>query len=123
MDSDDYRKQAHTHQQLPPPLTRPPRLHLKASKAIFDKSYAIGDPVYFEDSLEPYTFLGVTDKRYNDVGQEEYVAEFLAPSPEYPPSSIHLKLHHRIYRDRIPLPPHIMSWDWIKDKLRKYCCL
>ena len=35
----------------------------------------------------------------------------------------HLQLQNQIQRDRICLPPHILSWEWFQDKLRTYCHL
>jgi hypothetical protein len=61
--------------------------------------------------------------KYDDKGKEEYVAEFWAPYPKYPPPSIHLKLNHRVQHDRIPIPMQPLSREWIQDKIRSYFCL
>jgi hypothetical protein len=122
MDTNDYHMHAQLHRELYPPP--PPKAHLrfKRSKQSLDKSYNIGDPFFFDDSLEPYMFLGGRTL-YNNEGQARYEAEFMVPTPQYPPRSIKLKLHHRIERDRIRFPPRLLSRDWFREKLGYICCI
>jgi hypothetical protein len=73
-------------------------------------------------TTQPFTFLRYTVKvTYNDVGQEEYEAEFWVPYQTNPPMSIYLNLHCKASKDHIQLSaPHILSWEWTKEKLRSY---
>ena len=45
-------------------VPRPPRFSFNGNiHPLHQQSYAIGDKVYFEESIEPYIFLGMTTKR------------------------------------------------------------
>ena len=63
----------------------------------------------------------------DNEARREYEAEFGVPgissSSAPPPMIFHLQLQNQIQRDRICLPPRILSWEWFQDKLRIYCCL
>ena len=63
----------------------------------------------------------------DNEAQREYEAEFGVPgissSSSQPPMIFHLQLQNQIQRDRIHLPPGILSWEWIQDKLQTYCRL
>jgi hypothetical protein len=120
LDSEDLQRHAELQNILYPPAAR---LSMKCSH-YFSKPIAIGDAVHFQESTQPFTFLGYTGKvTYDDVGQEEYEAEFRAPYPTNPPRSIRLNLNHKAAKDRIRLSPlRILSWEWTKEKLRSYFC-
>jgi hypothetical protein len=103
----------------------PPAARLSTKHShYFSKPFAIGDAVHFQESTQPFIFLGYTGKvTYDDVGQEEYEAEFRAPYRTNPPTSIRLNLHRKAAKDCIRLaPPRILSWEWTKEKLRSYFC-
>ena len=110
MDSEVIPHQVQLPNHVYPPVPPPARLAHTQSHPIYHQTYAIGDKVYFDDSDEPYIFLGTTNRvKYDDKGKEEYVAEFWAPYPKYPPPSIHLKLNHRVQHDHIPIPMQPLS--------------
>ena len=113
------------HIHSTPQLLPLAQLHTMQSQPALNKSYAIGDKVLFKDSPEPYIFLGEKQIHWHDNwNQDKYLADFRAPrEPLYPPWSIQLILHHCIQWDHIIPPPHFLSWDWFKAKLRKYRCL
>ena len=60
-------------------------------------SYAIGDKVYFEETIDPL-FQGMMTKhiqKSNGSFKIEYEAELLPPIiPGYPPQPIHIQLSH-----------------------------
>ena len=120
LDSEDIQRHAELQNILYPPAA----LLLTKRSHIFPKSIAIGDAVQFKESTQPFTFLGYTGKvTYDDVGQEEYEAEFRAPYRTNPPTSIRLNLNRKAAKDRIRLAsPHVLSWEWTKEKLRSYFC-
>jgi hypothetical protein len=73
----------------------------------FSKPFTIGDAVHFQESTQPFTFLGYTGKvTYDDIGQEEYKAEFRAAYRTNPPMSIRLNLHHKASKDAIIVIPN-----------------
>ena len=120
---EDIWRHAKLHHMLHPQSPKAAWLSMKKSHPYTPKSYAIGDSILFQDDAQPFTFLGYTGKVVHNEGREEYKAEFQAPYPTNPPTSICLNLHHRVARDRIWLsPPCIQSWEWIKEKLRSYFC-
>jgi hypothetical protein len=120
LDSEDIQRHAKLQNILYPPAAR---LSTKRSHS-FPKSFAIGDTVHFQESTQPFTFLGYMGKvTYDDVGQEKYEAEFRAPYRTNHPASICLNLHRKASKDHIQLaPPCILSWEWTKEKLRSYFC-
>jgi hypothetical protein len=123
LDSEDLQQHAKLQNILYPQTPPAAWLTTKHSPR-FQKSFAIGVAVHFQESTQPFTFLGYTGKvTYDDVGEEEYKAEFRAPYQTNPHMSIHLNLHHKASKDHIRLPPpHILSWEWTKEKLRSYFC-
>ena len=93
-------------------------------------THAIGDTVQFKTYLAPCIFLGTKRTALvddNEAQREYYEAEFrvpgILPSTTQPPITFHLQLQNQIQRDRIRLPPSILSWEWFQDKLWTYCCL
>ena len=120
LDSEDLQQHTELQNILYPPAAQ---LSTKCSH-YFSKPIAIGDAVHFQESTQPFTFLGYTGKvTYDDVGQEEYEAEFRAPYRTNPPTSIRLNLNRKAAKDRIRLAPlRILSWEWTKEKLRSYFC-
>ncbi|KAF8532623.1 hypothetical protein JB92DRAFT_3103753 [Gautieria morchelliformis] len=124
LDSEDIRRYAELHNIVHPQNPPAAQLLTKHANPYFPKSFAIGDPVFFRESPEPFMFLGYTGKvMHNDEGQEEYEVEFRAPYPMTPPMSIRINLQHKASRDHIQLSsPRILSWEWTKEKLRSYFC-
>ncbi|KAF8463047.1 hypothetical protein JB92DRAFT_3150331 [Gautieria morchelliformis] len=124
LDSEDIRSHAELHNIVHPQMPPAAQLSTKHPHPYFPTSFAMGDSVFFQDSPEPFIFLGYTGKvSYDDEGKEEYNAEFRAPYPTSPPASILLNLHQKASGDHIRLsPPCILSWEWIKEKLRSYFC-
>jgi hypothetical protein len=56
------------------------QLSTKCSHHYIPKSFTIEDSVHFQESMQLFTFLGYMCKvTYDDVGQEEYMAEFWDP--------------------------------------------
>ena len=93
-------------------------------------THVIGDKVQFKTYPAPCIFLGTKRAGLvddNEARREYYEAEFgmpgILPSTTQPPITFHLQLQNQIQRDRIHLPPCILSWEWFQDKLRTYCCL
>jgi hypothetical protein len=79
LDSEDLQRHAELQNIVYPQTHQAARLSLKHSH-YFLKPFTIGDAVHFQESTQPFTFLGSTGKvTYDDVGQEEYEAEFQAP--------------------------------------------
>ena len=58
--------------------------------------YYIGNPILFEDSLIPYTFVNFIDiNNYNSVQRREQVAEFQAAIPaKASVPTVQLQVHH-----------------------------
>ena len=93
-------------------------------------THAIGDQVQFETYPAPCIFLGMKRTALvddNEAQREYYEADFGVPgissSSAPPPITFHLQLQNQIQRDHIHLPPSILSWEWLQDKLQTYCCL
>ena len=113
-------------------IDSPPRfahLLIQSSDPVLKTTHAIGDKVQFKTYPAPCIFLGMKRSGLVDDNEarREYEAEFGVPgissSSAPPPMIFHLQLQNQIQRDRIRLPPHILSWEWFQDKLRTYCCL
>jgi hypothetical protein len=101
LDSEDLQRHAELQNILYPQTPPAARLSMKCSH-YFSKQFTIGDAVHFQESTQLFTFLGYTGKvTYDDVGQEEYEAEFQAPYRTNPPTSIHFNLHRKPSKDRI----------------------
>jgi hypothetical protein len=84
----------------------------------------IGDVVFLNDSLEPYTFLGITDTHQNTHNQVERVVELQSPVPTYPPTTVHLRLRRVRQRDHVSLEEDSKWSKWIKDLFGSiWCCL
>ena len=88
LDSDDYCIHSENqHRLYPPPHAK--LSHLKSIIKWPKKSspptslpYHIGDPISFEDSFIPYTFVNFVDSDdYNSAWRKERVAEFQATIP------------------------------------------
>ena len=77
-----------------------PDFHSMAISILSTNKYAIGDKVYFEDTIEPYIFLGMTMKRIRKPDgsfKMEYEAELLPPLiPRYPAQPIRIQLSHKM---------------------------
>ena len=99
-------------------VPRPPRCSFNGNiHPLHQQSYAIGDKVYFEESIEPYIFLGMTTKRIRKPDgsfKMEYEAELLPPIiPGYPAQSIRIQLSHKMRiheRHQFTLPHHDSLW-------------
>ncbi|KAF8480567.1 hypothetical protein JB92DRAFT_3133182 [Gautieria morchelliformis] len=119
LDSEDIQCHAEIHHIVHPQTLPAAQRLMKHPHPYFPTSFAMGDSVFFQDSPEPFIFLGYMGKvSYDDEGKEEYEAEFRARYPTSPPTSILLNLHRKASRDRICLsPPRILSWEGIKEKL------
>ena len=92
-------------------------------------THVMGDIVQFKTYPAPCIFLGTKRTALVDDNKawREYEAEFgvpgILPSTTQPPMIFHLQLQNQIQRDHIHLPPSILSWEWLQDKLQTYCCL
>ena len=110
----------------PPHFTH---LLIQSSDPVLKTTHAIGDTVQFETYPAPCIFLGTKRTGLVDDNEawREYEAEFGVPgillSTTQPPITFHLQLQNQIQRDRICLPPSMLSWEWFQDKLQTYCCL
>jgi hypothetical protein len=111
---------------FPPPFAH---LLIQSSDPVLNTTHAIGDKVEFETYPSPCIFLGTkrTAAPIDNEARREYEAEFGVPgissSSAHPPMIFRLQLQDQIQRDRIRLPPSMLSWEWFQDKLRTYCCL
>jgi len=67
---------------------------------LYQQSYAIGDKIYFEETIDPYIFLGMMMKhiqKSNGSFKIEYEAELLPPIiPGYPAQPICIQLSHKM---------------------------
>ena len=106
-------------------VLHPPRFSFHGNiHPLYRQSYAIGDKVYFEETIEPYIFLGMTTKHIrqsNGNFKIEYEAELLPPViPGYPAQPIHIQLSHKMrIHDRHQFTPHHHDslWAWLLNKL------
>ena len=128
-----YRAYSIPHISIFPIFNRPPSplcppLNL-SSDPVLKMTHAIRDIVQFKTYPTPCIFLGTKETALVDDNEawREYEAEFGVPgissSSTPPPITFHLQLQNQIQRDRIHLPPSILSWEWFQDKLWTYCCL
>ena len=91
---------------------------------LHQQSYDIGDKVYFEETIEPYIFLGMMKKHiWQSDGsfKMEYEAELLPPIiPGYPAQPIRIQLSHKMCiheRHQFTLPHHDSLWARFLGKL------
>jgi hypothetical protein len=123
-DSEDYQRLVKQHNRLYPPEPAKSSLFSFRRPHSPTLTYMIGDVVFLNDSLKPYTFLGITDTRRNTHNQVECVVELRSPAPTYPPTTVHLRLRRVHQCDCVSLEEDSKWSKWIKDLFRSiWCCL
>jgi hypothetical protein len=122
--SEDYQRLVKQHNQLYPPKPAKSSLFSYRHPHSPTLMYMIGNVLFLNDSLEPYTFLGITDTHQNIHNQAEHVVELRSPAQTYPPSTVHLRLRRVCQRGRVSLEEDSKWSKRIKDLFGSiWCCL